>query len=64
MTTIRKSVPTEGMAEKYLTGHWRYVMPDFDKPGNSIIEQNLECNRVPIAIDQSEGPHVGKLCSS
>jgi hypothetical protein len=44
---IRKSVPTEGLAEKYLTGSWRYVMPDFDRPDHSIIESTFCNNRVP-----------------
>lgn len=53
MTRIRQSVPTEGIAEKYLTGHWRYVMPDFERPDHSIIEQ--EFNRVPET--QTESAH-------
>lgn len=45
---IRKSVPTKGLAEKYLTGSWRYVMPDFDRTDHSIIESTFEYpNRVP-----------------
>lgn len=44
---IRQSVPTKGMAEKYLTGNWRYVMPDFDNHDHSIIESTFCNNRVP-----------------
>lgn len=45
---IRQSVPTKGMAEKYLTGNWRYVMPDFDRKDFSIIEAIFDSsNRVP-----------------
>jgi hypothetical protein len=54
VTAIRKSVATEGMADKYLTGHWRYVMPDFDKPGNSIIESTFVSTRVPPTASQEE----------
>lgn len=41
---IRQSVPTKGMAEKYLTGNWRYVMPDFDRKDFSIIEAVFDSN--------------------
>jgi hypothetical protein len=51
---IRQSVPTKGLAEKYLTGSWRYVMPDFDRPDHSIIESTFEySSRVPS--DQTKG---------
>lgn len=45
---IRQSVPTKGVAEKYLTGNWRYVMPDCDRVDHSIIESTFEySSRVP-----------------
>ena len=35
--TIRKSVPTKGVARYWDCG-WAYVMPDFDNKDHSIIE--------------------------
>jgi len=43
---LRISVPTTGMASKYLTGNWRYVMPDSRIKSNSVIESTFEFNRV------------------
>jgi len=37
VTKIRKSVPTRGVHEWWLL-NWEYIMPDFSKPGHSIIE--------------------------
>lgn len=58
MTRIRQSVPTEGMSAKYLTGHWRYVMPDFDRPGHSIIETILESSQA-VRPDAVNVPSAG-----
>ena len=63
MNRIRQSVPTKGIAEKYLVGPWRYVMPDFNKPDHSIIEQVLDDNsshRVPETQTESADERTGQ----
>ena len=57
MTRIRQSVPTEGMAEKYLTGQWRYVMPDFARPGCSIIESTFDDQFTRVPETKTERTH-------
>jgi len=57
MKPIRKSVPTMGVHHWWNAG-WSYVMPDFDHPGNSIIEwiadsAPVELNRVPETQTES-----------
>ena len=65
MPRIRKSVPTKGVSNWWMSG-WAYIMPDFDNPGHSIIEWNsdnppvyaVESNRVP-ETNQKEGADHG-----
>lgn len=48
MKRTRKSVPTKGIHQWWMSG-WSYIMPDFDKPGNSIVEWYSD--KPPLFVD-------------
>lgn len=55
--SLRQSVPTAEISRYWECG-WGYVMPDFDKPGHSIIEwlsskMPVYPNCVPISLTES-----------
>jgi hypothetical protein len=63
MNKIRRSIPTEGASMWWASG-WSYVMPDFSKPGHSIVEWLSENppvypHRVPVTNNQESAYHVG-----
>lgn len=61
MKSIRKSVPTLGVARWWLCG-WSYVMPDFDRPDHSIIEwlgDQAQAEPSPVSEDHRVPEAIG-----
>lgn len=55
MTSIRKSVPTKGIHQWWMSG-WAYIMPDFSKPDHSIIE--WQSDQPPVYAVENRVPET------